>query len=51
MDRTKWLTIEEHTKYLKVGRTKLHRMPQEEDIPASKIGNQWRFNGRKSTIK
>ena len=44
MDRTKWLTIEELAEYLKMGRTKLYRMAQEGDIPASKIGNQWRFD-------
>jgi excisionase family DNA binding protein len=43
MDRTKWLTIEELAEYLKMGRTKLYRMAQEGDIPASKVGNQWRF--------
>ena len=44
MDRTKWLTIEELAEYLKMGRTKLYSMAQEGDIPASKIGNQWRFD-------
>jgi len=44
MDRTKWLTIEELAEYLKMGRTKLYRMAQEGDIPASKVGNQWRFD-------
>jgi len=27
-----------------MGRTKLYRMAQEGDIPASKVGNQWRFD-------
>jgi len=44
MDRTKWLTIEELAEYLKMGRTKLYRMSQDGDIPASKVGNQWRFD-------
>jgi excisionase family DNA binding protein len=44
MDQTKWLTIEELAEYLKMGRTKLYRMAQEGDIPASKVGNQWRFD-------
>jgi len=44
MNRTKWLTIEELAEYLKMGRTKLYRMAQEGDIPASKVGNQWRFD-------
>ncbi|HOV90473.1 MAG TPA: helix-turn-helix domain-containing protein [Syntrophorhabdaceae bacterium] len=44
MDRTKWLTIEELAEYLKIGRTKLYRMAQDGEIPASKVGNQWRFD-------
>jgi len=44
MDRTKWLTIDELAEYLKMGRTKLYRMAQEGDLPASKVGNQWRFD-------
>ena len=44
MDLTKWLTIVELAEYLKMGRTKLYRMAQDGDIPASKIGNQWRFD-------
>ena len=30
--------------YLKLGRTKLYRMAQDGSIPASKLGNQWRFD-------
>ncbi len=44
MDRTKWLTIEELAEYLKMGRTKLYRMAQDGELPASKVGNQWRFD-------
>lgn len=44
MNQTKWLTIEELAEYLKMGRTKLYRMAQDGDIPASKVGNQWRFD-------
>jgi len=44
MNREKWLTIDELAKYLKMGRTKLYRMAQEGEIPASKVGNQWRFD-------
>ena len=44
MDQDKWLTIDELADYLKMGRTKLYRMAQKADIPASKIGNQWRFD-------
>jgi len=44
MDQHKWMTIDELADYLKMGRTKLYRMAQECEIPASKIGNQWRFD-------
>ena len=44
MDQDKWLTIDELADYLKMGRTKLYRMAQKADIPASKVGNQWRFD-------
>jgi excisionase family DNA binding protein len=44
MNHGKWLTIDELAEYLKLGRTKLYRMAQEALIPASKIGNQWRFD-------
>jgi excisionase family DNA binding protein len=40
----KWLTIEELATYLKLSRTKLYGMAQRCEIPASKIGNQWRFD-------
>ena len=40
----KWLTLEELASYLKLGRTKLYGMTQRGEIPASKIGNQWRFD-------
>ena len=40
----KWLTIEELGTYLKLSRTKLYGMAQRGEIPASKIGNQWRFD-------
>ena len=44
MDPGKWLTIDELTEYLKMGRTKLYHLAQVGGIPASKIGNQWRFD-------
>jgi len=39
-----WLTIEELAGYIKMSRTKLYGMAQRGEIPASKIGNQWRFD-------
>ena len=44
MDQDKWLTIDELAEYLKMGRTKLYRMAQDGELPASKVGNQWRFD-------
>ncbi len=43
-DNDKWLTVEDLATYLKMSRTKLYAMTQKGDIPASKIGNQWRFD-------
>lgn len=40
----KWLTIDDLANYIKVSRTKLYGMAQRGEIPASKIGNQWRFD-------
>ncbi len=40
----KWLTIDELATYIKIGRTKLYGMAQKGQIPAAKIGNQWRFD-------
>lgn len=40
----KWLTIDELAAYLKIGRTKLYTMAQQEKVPGNKIGNQWRFD-------
>ena len=40
----KWLTIDDLANYIKMSRTKLYGMAQRGEIPASKIGNQWRFD-------
>jgi PTS system nitrogen regulatory IIA component len=40
----KWLTIDELAGYIKMSRTKLYGMAQRGEIPASKIGTQWRFD-------
>lgn len=40
----KWMTIYEIANYIKMSRTKLYGMAQRGEIPASKIGNQWRFD-------
>ena len=40
----KWLIIDELAGYIKISRTKLYGMAQRGEIPASKIGIQWRFD-------
>ncbi len=40
----KWLTIDELAGYIKMSRTKLYGMAQRGEVPASKIGTQWRFD-------
>lgn len=40
----KWLTIDELASYIKLSRTKLYGMAQRGEIPAAKIGTQWRFD-------
>lgn len=42
MDR--WLTLAQLSDYLKFSHSKLYRMAQDGDIPASKVASQWRFN-------
>jgi len=38
-----WMTLEEVARYLKVSRDSIYRLAQKGEIPASKIGNLWRF--------
>jgi len=38
-----WMTLEETAKYLQVSKDSIYRLAQNEKIPASKIGNLWRF--------
>ena len=40
----RWLTLDELVKYLKLSQSKLYRMAQNGEIPASKVGSQWRFD-------
>lgn len=41
------MTIEELAEYLKISKETLYKMVQKNEIPASKIGNQWRFQKSK----
>lgn len=44
MQTDKWLTLDELAKYLKFSRSKLYRMAQQGEVPASNVAAQWRFN-------
>ena len=44
METDKWLTLDEVAEYLKLSRTTLYRLAQDGEIPASKVGSQWRFD-------
>jgi len=46
--RPRIMTIEELAKYLRLHKSTVYRMVRDAQIPASKIGNQWRF--RKDVI-
>jgi len=39
----RWMTLEETAEYLQVSRDSIYRMAQKGEIPASKVGNLWRF--------
>ena len=41
------MTIGECAKYLKTSVSTIYRLPQEGKVPASKVGNQWRFREEK----
>jgi len=41
------LTIEECVKYLKMSVSTIYRLAQQGKIPATKVGNQWRFQKKK----
>ena len=44
MANTKWLTFEDAVYYLGIGKTRLYQLAKESKIPASKMGNKWRFD-------
>lgn len=41
MDR--WMTLKEIAEYLNVSKDSIYRLAQKREIPASKLGNLWRF--------
>ena len=40
----KMMKFEDARRYLKTSRSTLYRLVQGKKIPATKMGNQWRFN-------
>lgn len=46
--RLRIMTIEELARYLRLHKSTVYRMVRQGQIPANKIGNQWRF--RKDVI-
>ena len=46
MDSTmedRWMTLQEVAEYLQLSKDMIYRLAQSGRIPASKIGNRWRF--------
>jgi len=41
---TNWLTVEEAAKYLKMGKSTLYDLARKGNIPAHKMGREWRFD-------
>lgn len=44
MDRSDWMTTEETTKYLGIGKSKLYDLAQAGEIPRHKVGKAWKFH-------
>lgn len=40
----KWLKLKEAAEYLKMGRSTLYKLVNEEKVPAHKAGREWRFD-------
>jgi len=41
---TNWLTLEEVAQYLKMGKSTLYDLSRKGNIPAHKMGREWRFD-------
>ncbi len=44
MGTDRWPILDELAGYLKLNRSKLYRMAQDGNVPASKVASQWRFD-------
>ena len=43
MERSDWMTAEETTQYLGIGKSKLYELAQAGEIPRHKVGKAWKF--------
>ena len=41
---TNWLTLEEAAQYLKMGKSTLYDLARKRNVPAHKMGREWRFD-------
>ena len=41
---TKWLTMKEVAEYLRMGRSTIYKLLREGNLPAHKVGREWRFD-------
>ncbi|MGV8041067.1 MAG: helix-turn-helix domain-containing protein [Thermoanaerobaculaceae bacterium] len=39
-----WLTMKEAAEYLKMGRSTIYKLLREGNLPAHKVGREWRFD-------
>jgi len=42
-----WMTLKQISDYLQISRHSIYKKVQNGELPASKIGNLWRFNKNK----
>jgi len=43
---TNWLTLEEAAQYLKMGKSTLYDLARKGNLPAHKMGREWRFDAK-----
>ena len=41
--QSRWMTLQEVAEYLQLSKDMIYRLAQSGRIPASKVGNRWRF--------
>jgi len=45
--KEQWMTVQDVADYLKVSTDLIYQLAQQGNIPASKVGNRWRFKKQK----